>query len=43
MNSYHGYKCESCEVIENLRKDIVEFGNLQEIACRQAVKDAIQV
>jgi hypothetical protein len=41
--SYHGYKCVSCEVTENLRKDLAEFGNLQEIACRQAVKDAIQV
>jgi hypothetical protein len=43
VNSYHGYKCVSCEVTENLRKDLVEFGNLQEIVCRQAVKDAIQV
>jgi hypothetical protein len=30
-------------VIENLRKDLEEFGNLQELASHKAVKDAIQV
>jgi hypothetical protein len=42
-NGNHCYKCVSCEAIENLRRDLEEFGNLQEMARCQAVKDAIQV
>jgi hypothetical protein len=42
-NEYHGDKCVSCGVIEDMRKDLVEFRNLQEIACRKAVQDAVQV
>jgi hypothetical protein len=33
----------SCGVIEDMRKDLVEFRNLQEIACCKAVQDAMQV
>jgi hypothetical protein len=30
-------------VIEDMRKDLIDFRNLQEIACRRAVQDAIKV